>query len=115
MPCSLTEAGCRGGPGAAPGPQARRAPLPGLKGPGRAQISLLLALLRTVLWRRSTAPKGPPARKQLFEWNRDAGCDRAWRRLETHKDLPSAAHGTIRAIYLLLSQLAQVLGCSRTD
>lgn len=115
MPCSLTEAGCQGGR-----LQPRGRSLGGL----HSQASKVLVVLKSASYwpcsgqccgDPSTAPKGPPARKQLFEWNRDAGCDRAWRRLETHKDLPSAAHGTIRAIYLLLSQLAQILGCSRTD
>lgn len=52
-----------GGSGAAPGPQARRALLPGLKGPGCAQISLLLALLRTVLWRPQHSSQGAASKE----------------------------------------------------
>ena len=84
-----------GGPGAAPGPQARRAPLPGLKGPVLLKSASYRPCSGQCCGDPSTAPKGPPASKQLFERNRDAGCDRAWRRLETRKDLPSAARGTI--------------------
>ena len=48
----------------------------------------------------STAPKGLPARKQLFLWNRDASCNKMWRRLGTHKDLPSAAVAAPSSVFV---------------
>lgn len=48
----------------------------------------------------STAPKGPPARKRLFRWTRDAGCNRTWRRLGTHKDLPSVAVAAPASVFI---------------
>lgn len=71
---------------------------------GRAQFpgSPLPAQISLIYWPcsgqccgdPSTAPKGLPARKQLFLWNRDASCNKMWRRLGSHKDLPLCSRGS---------------------
>lgn len=92
-------------PGAAPplppAPAAgwARAQFPG--SPLPAQISLLYWPCSGQCYGDpSTAPKGLPARKQLFLWNRDAGCNKMWRRLGTHKDLPSAAVAAPSSVFI---------------
>ena len=109
MPLQRQAAGARCSPRHLP-------PSSAIAGWGRAQFpgSPLPAQISLLYWPcsgqccgdPSTAPKGLPARKQLFLWKRDAGCNKMWRRLGTHTDLPSAAVAAPSSVFICHAVLA---------